>query len=100
MIWYLTNENDIMCELLCILKEQLRKGRYTESTPIKIHPRQTYHIEFDIQETGLKSVKIAAEYLYLKSNIPFVASKSRDEVSVELLKENEISNLILFLSNK
>lgn len=79
---------------LAILRELLQKKGHTENKPFLIEPHKIFHFNFDTQH----NIRVEVKYLYLKKDIPFVASRDYDEVSVACLNMVDINELTELLS--
>lgn len=80
---------------LAILKDLLNRGGYTEKGPFLLNPNKVYHFSLDTRQ----NVVAVAKYLYLKEDIPFVATQNYDEVSVDVLNNADVKELIEAVEN-
>lgn len=86
-----------MNRVYCELKEKLTKNSFTTSNPFKIYPHRSFCVSSCIEGINAHIIKIDAEELYLKNNIPFVADCHHNELACELLVEQDLQCLISLL---
>lgn len=80
---------------LAILRDSLNSGGYSAKEPFLLNPNKAYHFSLNTRQ----DVVVVAKYLYLKEDMPFVATEKYDEVSVDFLNKADINELIEMVEN-
>ena len=70
------------------IKKFLHDNSITERHPLSLPRPLKCYFEFESEDSTFHSF-INAKYLYIKCDTPFVANEKYDEVSIDLLSEND-----------